>query len=191
MEREANYVAVGAFILLVIAMAVGFVLWYTDARDGREYELYEIYFAGSVSGLDRGGPVRYLGVDVGRVRRLSVDRDDPTRVQVIAEIDKSAPISSATRASLNLQGVTGLLFVNLTEVLDVDKTSPLKNGERYPVIESVASDFDVLLASLPELMARATGLLDRVGRVLSDENISAVSTTLANLREASDGLPKT
>ena len=79
MEREANYVAVGAFILLVIAMGVGFVLWYTDARDGRNYETYEIYFTGSVSGLERGGPVRYLGVDVGRVRRISIDHNSPGR----------------------------------------------------------------------------------------------------------------
>lgn len=191
MEREANYVAVGAFILLVIAMAVGFVLWYTDAKDGREYDLYEIYFAGSVSGLDRGGPVRYLGVDVGRVRRLSVDRENPTRVQVVAEIDNSAPISAATRASLNLQGVTGLLFINLKEIPDVDKTAPLAKGERYPVIESVASDFDVLLASLPEAMGRATAILERANRLLSDDNISGISTTIANLKQASTGLPKT
>ena len=51
MEREANYVAVGAFILLVMAMAVAFVLWYTDANDQRDYDVYEIYFTGSVSGL--------------------------------------------------------------------------------------------------------------------------------------------
>src|SRR5262245_14630828 len=142
MEREANYVAVGAFILLVLAMAVAFVLWYSDANDARDYELYEIYFAGSVSGLDRGGPVRYLGVDVGRVRRLTIDKENPTRVQVVAEVDRSAPISAATRASLNLQGVTGLLFINLKEVPEVDKTAPLKKGARYPIIESVASDFD-------------------------------------------------
>ena len=80
MERDAHYVAVGAFILLVIAMAVGFVLWYTDANDGREYERYEIYFTGSVSGLDRGSPVRFLGVDVGRVRRLAIDHSDASRV---------------------------------------------------------------------------------------------------------------
>ena len=117
MEREANYVAVGAFIVLVVAMAVIFVLWYTNARDRREYELYEIYFTGSVSGLDRGSPVRYLGVDVGRVRRLSIDRNNASRVAVEVEIDESAPISSATRASLGLQGVTGLLFINLKEAL--------------------------------------------------------------------------
>lgn len=191
MEREANYVAVGAFILLVIAMGVGFVLWYTDAGDRRDYELYEIYFAGSVSGLERGGPVRYLGVDVGRVRRIDIDHGNPGRVVVVAEIDRAAPISSATRASLGLQGVTGLLYVNLKEVPDVHKSTDLKQGQRYPVIESVASDFDTFIASLPELMSRANSLLERVGRVLSDDNLQNLSETMANLREASRGLPNT
>lgn len=191
MEREAKYVAVGAFILLMVALAVGFVLWYTDANDGREYALYEIYFTGSVSGLDRGSPVRYLGVDVGRVRRLSLDPGGASRVQVVAEIDKRAPISSATRASLGLQGVTGLLYINLREVPDLNKSAALRQGERYPVIESVASDFDVFLASLPELMGRATALLERVSRLLSDDNLAGLTDTIENLRSATASLPRT
>ncbi len=47
MDRDANYVAVGAFVLLVIAMAVSFVFWYTDQQDKRTYQRYEIYFPGS------------------------------------------------------------------------------------------------------------------------------------------------
>jgi phospholipid/cholesterol/gamma-HCH transport system substrate-binding protein len=184
MEREANYVAVGAFILLVLAMAVGFVLWYTDANDSRDYELYEIYFTGSVSGLDRGSPVRYLGVDVGRVRRLSIDKRDASRIVAVAEIDREAPISAATRASLGLQGVTGLLFINL-------KSVPLPQGERYRVIPSIASDFDVFLSSLPELMGRANDLLTRVGRVFSDQNLNGLADTVKSLRAATAGLPQT
>jgi phospholipid/cholesterol/gamma-HCH transport system substrate-binding protein len=191
MEREANYVAVGAFILLVMAMAVGFVLWYSDANDSRDYELYEIYFTGSVSGLDRGSPVRYLGVDVGRVRRLYIDKRDASRIVAIAEIEREAPISSATRASLGLQGVTGLLFINLKEVPGVNKAVPLARGERYPVIESIASDFDVFLSSLPELMGRANDLLSRVGRVFSDDNLNGLAETVKSLRAATAGLPQT
>lgn len=191
MERDANYVAVGLFILIVIAMGVGFVVWYTDASDGREYNMYEIYFAGSVSGLDRGSPVRYLGVDVGRVRRLSIDTKRVSRVAVIAEIDRSAPITSATRASLGLQGVTGLLYVDLKEAPEVARDRPLMQGEQYPIIDSVASDFDTFLASLPQLLSRANSLLERVSRVLSDDNLTALSATMANLRDATQGLPKT
>jgi phospholipid/cholesterol/gamma-HCH transport system substrate-binding protein len=191
MEREAHYIAVGAFILLVISMAVGFVIWYTDTKDSRDYGLYEIYFAGSVSGLDKGSPVRYLGVDVGRVRRLSIDRHNRNRVAAVVEIDKAAPLTSATRASLGLLGVTGLLYIDLKEAPEITPATKLRQGEHYPVIESVASDFDVILDSLPELMSRASSLLERAGRILSDENLAAMEETVKNLRQASATLPQT
>ncbi len=54
-------------LLLILFMAASFVYWYTDQRDKRSYQRYEIYFQGSVSGLSAGSPVRYLGVDVGKV----------------------------------------------------------------------------------------------------------------------------
>ncbi len=76
MEREANYAAVGAFVVLVVVMAVLFVYWYSDAREHRDYTRYEVYFEGSVSGLERGAPVRYLGVDVGRVYSMRIDPRD-------------------------------------------------------------------------------------------------------------------
>jgi phospholipid/cholesterol/gamma-HCH transport system substrate-binding protein len=191
MERDAHYVAVGAFILLVIAMAVGFVLWYTDANDGREYERYEIYFTGSVSGLDRGSPVRFLGVDVGRVRRLAIDSTNATRVVVVVEVDKTAPISAATRASLGLQGVTGLLYVNLKEASDVDRSAPLQKGANYPVIQAVESDFDAFLASLPELMGRANTLLERFTRVVSEENLTGIAETIKDVRDTMATMPQT
>jgi phospholipid/cholesterol/gamma-HCH transport system substrate-binding protein len=191
MERDAHYVAVGAFILLVTAFAVAFVLWYTDANDGLVYERYEIYFTGSVSGLDRGSPVRFLGVDVGRVRRLMIDETNPTRVQVIVEIDENAPISAATRASLGLQGVTGLLYVNLKEQADIDRSAPLRQGSQYPVIEAVESDFDAFLASLPELMGRANTLLERFTRVVSDENLDGIADTIKSLRDTMKTMPQT
>jgi phospholipid/cholesterol/gamma-HCH transport system substrate-binding protein len=191
MERDAHYVAVGAFILLVVAMAIGFVLWYTDANDGREYQRFEIYFTGSVSGLDRGSPVRFLGVDVGRVRRLGIDPSNATRVHVVVEIDKTAPISAATRASLGLQGVTGLLYVNLKEASDVDRSVPLAQGEQYPVIEAVESDFDAFLASLPEMMGRANTLLERIQRVVSDENLAGIADTIKGMRDTMVTMPQT
>jgi phospholipid/cholesterol/gamma-HCH transport system substrate-binding protein len=97
MDRDANYVAVGAFVLLVIAMGVSFVFWYTGQQDKRSYRRYEIYFQGSVSGLPEGGPVRYLGVDVGKVVHIMVDQQQRNRVLVIADIDSSAPIDGRWR----------------------------------------------------------------------------------------------
>ena len=132
MDRDANYVAVGAFVLLVIAMAVSFVFWYTDQQDKRTYQRYEIYFPGSVSGLTAGSPVRYLGVDVGKVVRIGLDPQQRKTVQVIADIDSTAPIDDRTRASLSLQGVTGLLFIDLEQDPKAESTGALAQGQRYP-----------------------------------------------------------
>jgi phospholipid/cholesterol/gamma-HCH transport system substrate-binding protein len=191
MDRDANYVAVGAFVLLVIAMAVSFVFWYTDQKDKRTYERYEVYFPGTVSGLSRGSPVRYLGVDVGKVERILIDPEQRNRVMVIADIESSAPIDSRTQASLSLQGVTGLLFIDLEQDRNAGAPGPLTQGLHYPVIRSARSDFDVLLSNLPALTTHLVELVERVNQVFSDENVRAFHATLENARLASERLPNT
>jgi phospholipid/cholesterol/gamma-HCH transport system substrate-binding protein len=189
MDRDANYVAVGAFVLLVIAMAVSFVFWYTDQQDKRSYDRYEIYFQGTVSGLTEGSPVRYLGVDVGKVIRIRLDPDQRKRVQVIADVDSTAPIDSRTLASLSLQGITGLLFIDLQQDHKATTSGPLAQGLRYPVIRSAPSDFDILLSSLPALTTHTVELVDRFNQVFSDDNVRAFTATLNNARLASERLP--
>ncbi|MBX3693943.1 MAG: MCE family protein [Steroidobacteraceae bacterium] len=189
MEREANYTAVGAFVLLITAMAVLFVYWYSDSADRRDYTRYEIYFDGSVSGLSRGSPVRYLGVDVGRVYAMRIDRRSSARVQVIADIDSEAPVSARTVAQLSLQGVTGLLYIDLIENRGNLTVAEPVESERYPVIASSRSNFDLFLASLPELVAKANDTLIRVNTILSDANIAALTKTIERIEGAATHLP--
>jgi phospholipid/cholesterol/gamma-HCH transport system substrate-binding protein len=191
MEREANYAAVGAFVLLVIAMAGLFVYWYADSRDVREYRRYEIYFEGSVSGLTEGSTVRFLGVDVGRVRDIRVDRRAAGRVQVIADIDSEAPVTEQTVAELSLQGVTGLLYIDLLGQPGTKKLIDQVPSQSYPVIASVRSNFDVFVSSLPDVVASAGQVAQRVNLVLSDQNIEALARTVANIEAASRTLPGT
>ncbi len=191
MDRDANYVAVGAFVLLVIAMAVSFVFWYTDQQDKRTYQRYEIYFPGSVSGLTAGSPVRYLGVDVGRVVRIMLDPQQRKTVQVLVDIDSTAPIDDRTRASLSLQGVTGLLFIDLEEDPQAASTGVLAQGQHYPMIRSRRSDFDVLLSNLPALTTHLVELANHFNEVFSDENVRGLKATLENVRLASERLPDT
>ena len=190
MEREANYAAVGAFVLIVALVAALFVYWYSDSREHKNYQRFEIYFDGSVSGLDRGASVRYLGVNVGRVVQMSVDSRDPSRVQVVADIDSSAPIAPDTVAELSLQGVTGLLYIDLHKARDSQLIAPVPS-ERYPVIRSTRSRFDVFLASLPELVATTADVVGRAGRLLNDRNLETLSRSFANIERATAGLPET
>ncbi|HTT03551.1 MAG TPA: MlaD family protein [Steroidobacteraceae bacterium] len=191
MEREANYAAVGAFVLLVVAMAALFIYWYSDSGEHRHYTRYEIYFDGSVSGLTRGGSVRYLGVDIGRVMQMRVDPRNAGRVQIIVDIDSSTPITAHTAAELALQGVTGVLYIDLMQSVPAGRLLPNVPSEEYPVIRSAHSDFDVLISGLPEIVAVASVTLERVDRVLSDANLAALSRSIGNLDRASAALPDT
>jgi phospholipid/cholesterol/gamma-HCH transport system substrate-binding protein len=190
MDRETNYVVVGAFVLLVIGMAISFVYWYTEQKDKRTYQRYEIYYDGTVSGLTGGSPVRYLGVDVGKVWRLSLDPQQRKRVEVIVDIDATAPINSRTRALLTLQGVTGLLFIDLEEDPKSTDNGPLPQGHRYPVIRSAPSELGVLLRSLPALANHAIDLVDHMDQVFSAENVAEFKATLQNARRASERSPE-
>ena len=191
MDRDANYVAVGAFVLLVLAMGVSFVFWYTNLQDKHVYLRYEIYFPGTVSGLTQGSPVRYLGVDVGKVARILIDPERRNRVLVIADIEATAPIDARTQASLSLQGITGLLFIDLQQDRKATVPGVLAEGLHYPVIRSAPSDFDVLLSSLPALTTHLVELADRFNQVFSDENVRSFKATLDNARLASERLPGT
>ncbi len=190
MEREANYVAVGAFVLLLLAMAVGFVLWYSETGDRRSYQRYEVYFDGSVFGLSEGGSVRYLGVSVGRVVRIGVDPRNAGRVRVIADIYEDTPIDENTVARLALQGVTGLLFVDLKPADPGKPPGEIPPDTQFPVIPSERSDFDVFVSSLPDAVAKASEVLNRMSAVLSDQNIQSVTETLDNAKVATEGLPQ-
>jgi phospholipid/cholesterol/gamma-HCH transport system substrate-binding protein len=159
-------------------------------QDQRNYRRYEIYFEGSVSGLSNGSPVRYLGVDVGRVAVIRLDPRAADRVQVIADIDEKAPITAETLASLSLQGVTGLLYIDLERDRGGRSVMALVESDRYPVIRTVQSDFDLLVSSLPDLVTRGAEVANRLSGVLSDTNIEAVTVTLDNFRQASADLPR-
>jgi phospholipid/cholesterol/gamma-HCH transport system substrate-binding protein len=173
MEREANYTAVGVF-----------VYWYAGSNDARDYQRYEIYFEGSVSGLNRGSTVRYLGVEVGKVVTIRIDKRANDRVQVIADIDSHTPISKDTLATLSLAGVTGQLYIDLLANADQKRRMDPVPSEQFPVIASARSSFDLFLASLPDLVGRAS-------QVLSDENIKSITGTLASIEKSAAQLPAT
>ena len=67
-----------------------------------------------------------------------------------------ADLDAHRRASCTLQGVTGLLYIDLLRGSRATSACARRcASEHYPVIRSAPSNFDVLLASLPEMVAEA------------------------------------
>ena len=114
MTGKTNYVLVGLFVLVLTLTLIAGVLWLGSGGPGRVYDEYLVYMQESVSGLNRDNVVKYHGVNVGRVRAISLDPERAEEVRLLLEIDRGTPIREDTVATLETQGLTGLAFINLT-----------------------------------------------------------------------------
>jgi phospholipid/cholesterol/gamma-HCH transport system substrate-binding protein len=122
---------------------------------------------------------------------MRIDPRNSSRVEVVVDIDSTAPVSETTLAELSLQGVTGLLYIDLIVSDAARRLSEAIPSLEYPVIRSARSNFDVFLASLPGLVGMVGDVSARITRILSDRNIAAISGTLDNMNEASARLTPT
>jgi phospholipid/cholesterol/gamma-HCH transport system substrate-binding protein len=112
-------------------------------------------------------------------------------VEVTVDIDSTTPISEHTVAELQLQGVTGLLYIDLGEDRTNKRMAPAVEGLKDPVIRSAPSRFDVFLSSLPQVVADTGDVVKRADRLLGDTNLNAVASALGNFDQASRRLPQT
>jgi phospholipid/cholesterol/gamma-HCH transport system substrate-binding protein len=186
MEEKVNFAAVGAFVIVLTVTMIAGVLWLSSGKYYRKsYDTYETYMTESVSGLNVNAPVRYRGVDVGRVRRIALAPGNVEQVQVTLDIERGTPVKEDTVATLQTQGLTGIAYL---ELMAGHRGSPdlrAKPGEPYPVIASAPSLMNRLETSLPVLLANLNRVSDNVNALLDDENRRAVKATLADLAQLS------
>jgi phospholipid/cholesterol/gamma-HCH transport system substrate-binding protein len=185
METKANYVAVGAFVLICVIGLVVSILWLAGAQYAQEYSYYQAVFKGPVTGLGKGTVTRYNGIDVGRITDLIFDPNDPQSVIVTLQVQPNLNIRDDSVASIDSQGLTGGSFV---EISGGNAKSPLlvaKPGQKYPIIRTKQSGLLQLEQSAPEVVAKLNVAASRLNDLLNDNNRRAISHVLANLDETS------
>jgi phospholipid/cholesterol/gamma-HCH transport system substrate-binding protein len=190
LETRAGYVAVGGFVLLLVAGLVAAVLWLGKFTTGQEFSRYDVLFKGDVTGLQLDGPVRFRGIPVGRVADIRIDPETQDAVRVTIEIRRGTPVREDSQASLEFQGITGVLYVLIN---GGEKSAPLLPETAkppYPVIASKAGKFEGLFQGAPDLIAHLNDLVTKVTALFSEENRTSIDTTLKNLATVTDNLSK-
>jgi len=189
MERRAQFVLVAIFLLLSVASVVGFIRWITP-DEGDSVERRMVQFDSSVSGLSVGSVVRYLGVPVGRVLDIALNRERAGRVNVEIGLDQPLPDSDMLVALLEPQGITGLSLVELRDRNPASMTTDVKPG----VIPGQASILSTISNSAAQLSEQAELALTRLNALLNEENVANFEDTIrqlrdftGNLAQASDG----
>jgi phospholipid/cholesterol/gamma-HCH transport system substrate-binding protein len=190
MEKRLSYILVGSFVIILTLSLFSFLYWL--AKYGNEtvaHDYYYTYFTESVSGLSVESPVKYRGVEVGRVQKISINKKNSEEVKVLLEIKKGTPIKKDTYAMLDTQGITGLKYI---ELRGGSKNSPLivdKKGE-IETIKSKKSIMASLFDSSEDITKKVGGVLQRVETVLSDKNIKNFGNIVTNLSSTTEFIEK-
>lgn len=183
MEPRAHHVLIGLFTVLALGGALLFALWLGKSSLDRDDTWYEVVFDRAVSGLAEGSAVQYSGIEVGNVAELQLDPRDPRRVRALIRIDASVPIKADTRASLALANITGSMNIQLYGGTP-ESERLMGSRDNPPVIHAHPSPLSSLLSNSERLMIRFNRLLDGADRLLSDDNVEHLSSSLANLEQA-------
>lgn len=197
--------AVGLFVSTAVVVFVVATIWLTGKQGSEPTVDYSMFFERDVGGLMLGGPVFYMGVNVGSVTVMEIipaeltSEGHPNRVRVDIRVLKTAPVNAGTYASLALQGITGVAVIQLNAepgqlgALKKDKTSGLS------VITVRDTGFSALLAKAPHIVDKMDNVLLQINQILGKENrefvsgilgdISTLSNTLAENEETIGELP--
>ncbi|MDO9053883.1 MAG: MlaD family protein [Gallionella sp.] len=182
MEEKVNFAVVGVFVLVLSAALIGGVLWFGSGLSYRTvYDVYLTYMNESVSGLNLNAPVRYRGVEVGRVQQITLAPDNVEQVQLTLGIERGTPIKIDTVAVLQTHGLTGLTFVELTGGSRDAPALGTQQGEKFPVIKTRPSLMTRLDTSVSSMFANLNRTSENINALLDEDNRRAIKHTLADI----------
>jgi phospholipid/cholesterol/gamma-HCH transport system substrate-binding protein len=181
MENKAHALAAGIFVALLTALVLGLAAWLT--RDTGARDTYEISTKETVTGLQEQAPVRFRGVDVGKVKRIGFDPKVIGSVLVRLEVDRGTPMTRDTYATLSYQGVTGLAFIQLGDEgrpsppLAANEGTPPRIPLRPGLLQRLEEKGEVILDRVQEVT-------DRVNTLLGDPNQKRIASALESIDRA-------
>jgi phospholipid/cholesterol/gamma-HCH transport system substrate-binding protein len=188
METRANHVLIGAFTLFAVLVAVAFGLWTARYSTSENWVEYQVRFRQAVTGLYEGSTVQYNGIGVGTVQQLTLAPEDPRQVLARIRLSADAPVKVDTVARLQLAGLTGTTFIQLTGGSPDSPLLEAKNGEELPTILAEESALDKLFGASEGIADATNEVLVRLVELLSEENTQRVSESIANLHTFTETL---
>lgn len=187
MENRAYAFIAGLFaILLCGGLIAGF--WWLGGSHTQENE-YVVASQYPVAGLNPQAAVRYRGVDVGRVKNISIDPSDPRVILIAISINSSLKLTRGTVGELASQGLTGLSYIELDDT--GENRAPIGN-QNIPLRESNLSQMvksgKQIMSKAEVLEQDAAQLVKALNRVLDEDNTNKIKKLLANMEQSSGEL---
>ncbi len=181
MIRKSVYALTGIFVLVLGTVFIWGVLWISSGGTPKNFDRYLVYMTDSVSGLNVDAPVKFRGLDVGKVEQITIDPNNLERIRLLLQVQKDTPVTSDTVASLDYQILTGIASINLSGGKQGSTRLSRPENEEYPVIQARPSIFSNLDMALSDLLNNLITTSASVNELLNEQNRANVSLSLENI----------
>ena len=190
MENRVSYILIGLFVFILGFSTIGSILWLGKYAQSENYNYYHVITTQSVSGLNPKAPVKLRGVSVGEVKDIYINSDNSEEVIVLIKVKEDMPIKEDTYALINLQGITGLSYIELEG--GTHKSALLKtDNKNYGVIRTEDSIIERVDKALTMIGNKTERMLDKTDDVMSHKNLENFEKILENLVTVTLTLNKT
>ena len=165
---------IAGIVLLAVFTAIPLGLKLTD-----RYNSYIAFFEGeSLSGLEQGAVVKFNGVPIGKVEKISYSPSDLSRVRVEFRIQEDFPMKVDMVATSGSMGITGLKYVEITG--GSNESELLKPGSEIP---TRISTFSSITGKAESIVAKIELLLNHLNQISNPDSLRNIKTILDNVAD--------
>jgi phospholipid/cholesterol/gamma-HCH transport system substrate-binding protein len=176
-EQKLRLFVFAVFSIILAVVLLGIFLFPKLLEKG---DLYFISFRDmSVNGLYVGAPVKYQGVEIGKVTRIEVNPDDISSILVTLRVGRHFRVKTDMQATLIYMGITGQKFIELS---GGSNASPnVKPPGEIPAARGLGEKAEDIVANIDTAVKSINALLD-------PDNRDRLSLFLGNMEKSAEVL---
>ncbi len=175
MQNRKQKIRLGIFLVVGLTAMISIVVFFTARELFEKEDIYYIAYEDmSVSGLDIGSPVKYMGINAGRINDIIIDPENVNKIIIELALKPATPIKKNVRANIISLGITGLKAIELRGASN--EAESLKPGSYIKAGSSFAGE----ITGKAEIVAqKAEQVLNNLLLFTQPENLNKI-TQLAN-----------
>ncbi|TRZ48011.1 MCE family protein [bacterium] len=161
------------------------------------YKLTTTFY--NVSGLQVGNNIRFSGINVGIVDRITIINDSTVRVEMLIKKDVNQFIKTDSEVAIGSEGLIGDRLLIITqgssdapvakEGQQLGSAEPVEMDAIMASLEVTAVNAEIISQQLAEIMIQINSGNGTLGRLIQDTTIAGnFSQTMINIRRSSKGL---
>ena len=182
MPKESNLeLKVGAFVLVAFILLTAFIFSISDFSAFQKGENFKSIF-GFANGLKKAAPVRFAGVDCGRVKDTNIfydKKEGRTKVQVDIWLKAGTDIPADSVVTINQLGLLGEKYVEIIPGVSLDL---IKDGSALVGKDPIA--MEKISEMVTQLAQKVDKSVDGFNSVVNNQkNQKSVETTLEALSQ--------